>query len=109
MNPALDDLAQKLTSIGHVDRISETSFAVRTADPVLPRSAIVETTQADLELRLTDLAGGHPEQIWGQPGLTSDEAAWRLLAVHVEEVIDCMDEDGQTVVILAGGVSVKGK
>lgn len=107
MNPILDDLAQKLATIGQVDRISETSFAVRTADPVLPRSAIVETTQADLEGRINDLASSHPEQIWGEPGLTSEEAAWRLLVVHLEEAIDSMDEDSQTVVILQDRISIK--
>ena len=108
MTHTLDDLAKKLESIGHVDRISQTSFALRTVDPVLPRSAIVETTQSDLEGRIDDLASGHPEQIWGQPGLTSEEAAWRLLSVHLVEVIDCMDEDGQTVVIRKDDISVKG-
>ena len=107
MTPTLDHFAKMLESIGQVERISETSFALRTADPILPRSAIVETTQADLEGRINDLASGHPEQIWGRPGLTSEEAAWRLLAVHLAEVIDCMDEDGQTVVILKDRISVK--
>ncbi|MGC2940737.1 MULTISPECIES: hypothetical protein [unclassified Brevibacterium] len=74
-----------------------------------PPSAIVETTPADLKARLTDLARGHPEQVWGPPGVTAEEAAWRLLTVHVEEVIDCMDEDGLTVVIGSDDISVKGR
>jgi hypothetical protein len=109
MTRTLKSLEEALKSIGHVDRISETSFALRTADPVLPRSAIVETTQADLEGRLNDLASRHPERIWEHSGLTSEEAAWRLLAVHLEEVIDCMDEDGETVVIRKDRISVKGE
>lgn len=107
--PNLEDLAERLEVIGHVERLSQTAFALRTVDPVLPRSAIVETTQADLEGRINDLASGHPEQIWNQPGLTSEEAAWRLLSVHLVEVIDCMDEDGQKVVIHKDAISVKGK
>lgn len=108
MTPTLEDLAELLEVIGPMERLSQTSFVLRTVDPVLPRSAIVETTQADLEGRINDLASGHPEQIWGQPGLTSEEAAWRLLSVHLVEVIDCMDEDGQTVVIRKDAISVKG-
>lgn len=107
MTPTMEDLADRLRLMGHMDRIDETTFAVRTADPILPRSAIVETTQADLEARLTDLARGRPEQAWGQPGLTSEEAAWRLLFVHLEEVIDCMDEDGSTVAIYGDEISVE--
>lgn len=108
IKPTLDDLAAALESIGHVERISQTSFALLTVDPVLPRSAVVQSTQADLEGRINEIAGLHPEEIWGQPGLTSEEVAWRLLVVHVEEVIDCMDEDGQTVVIRKDDISVKG-
>lgn len=107
--PTMDSLAQALTSIGYVDRVSQTSFALRTVDPVAPMSVIVEATQADLEGRLNDIARGHPEEVWSQLGLTSEEAAWRLLAVHLEEVIDGLDEEGQTIGILKDGISVKGE
>ncbi|WP_209323990.1 hypothetical protein [Brevibacterium renqingii] len=108
IKPTLDDLAAALESVGHVERISQTSFAVRTVDPVLPRSAVVESTQADLEERINDIAGQHPETIWAQSGLTAEDAAWRLLSVHVEEAIDGMTEDGQTIVIRKDDISVKG-
>ncbi len=41
----LDDLAEALESIGRVDRVSQTPFALRAVDPVAPRSVIGEATQ----------------------------------------------------------------
>ncbi len=63
----------------------------------------------DLEGRIHDIARGHPEEVWSQPGLMPEEAAWRLLVVHLEEAIDGLDQKGLTVVILKDGISVKGE
>ncbi|GAA1864320.1 hypothetical protein [Brevibacterium marinum] len=103
----VEGLALTLKSFGDVNNLGQTSFDLHTTDPVSPRAVTVEVTQEDLEGRLRAIAGNHPEQAWGEESLTPGEAAGRLLTVHLEEVIDNLDEGTETVVISKDGIFAK--
>lgn len=103
------DLARALKFLGEVEHIGQTSFDIRITDSEPSKTVRFVTTQRDLEERLRTIADDHPEEAWGQRGLTAGEAAGRLLTVHLEELIDNLNEGTQAIVIAKDGISVKGR
>lgn len=107
MTYTVADLAFSLKFLGEVRNVDQTSFDIRIADPKPSRTVKIETTQKDLDERLRAIAEDHPEKAWGQGSLTAEEGAKRLLTVHLEELIDNLEDGNKAIVVSKAGIYEK--
>ena len=99
------DLASALEDLGDVRNVDESSFDLRCTDVEPARWFRVEVTQEDLEARLKTLRQGSPQEAWANVG--AEEAAGRLLTIHIEEATPGFEEGIDTIIVSGDGISGK--